>query len=69
MSQPFFDQAHQEVQAEANWLEWPDADLETTPAAIHALVHYPAPTSPATVAALVATQAFGLSRLSVNQRH
>ncbi|KRL87871.1 hypothetical protein [Limosilactobacillus ingluviei] len=50
MSQPFFDQTHQEVQAEANWLAWPDADLETTPAAPHALVHHPASTPPATVA-------------------
>lgn len=50
MSQSFFDQAHQEVQAEADWLAWPDADLETTPVATHALVHHPVPTSPATVA-------------------
>lgn len=50
MSQSFFDQAHQEVQAEADWLAWPDADLETTPAATHTLVHHLAPTTPATVA-------------------
>lgn len=50
MSQSFFDQAHQEVQAEADWRAWPDADPETTPAATHALVHHPVPTSPATVA-------------------
>lgn len=50
MSQPLLDRAHQEAQAEASWLEWSDADLETTPAATHALVHHPVPTSAATVA-------------------
>ena len=50
MSQSFFDQAHQEVQAEASWLEWSDADLAPTPTAHHAQVHHPAPASPATIA-------------------
>lgn len=65
MSQPFFDQAHQEVQAEADWLAWPDADSR--------LSSPPSPNVPGNggknPAALVATQALGLSRLSVNQRH
>ncbi len=73
MSQPFFDQAHQEVPAEANLAGVvgcrPGNDAGSDP-------HPGSSPSPnvsgnggQSPAALVATQAFGLSRLSVNQRH
>lgn len=73
MSQPFFDQAHQEVPTEANLAgvvgcrSGNDAGGDSRPGSS------PSPNAPGnggqSPAALMATQAFGLSRLSVNQRH